>query len=37
MMLILIPYCAFRVLSEELGEGRLERMFFVERRPIGQK
>jgi hypothetical protein len=34
MLLILIPYCAFRVLSEELGEGRLERMFFVERRPI---
>jgi hypothetical protein len=36
MLLILIPYCAFRVLSEELGEGRLERMFFVERKPIGQ-
>jgi hypothetical protein len=34
MLLILIPYCAFRVLSEELGEGRLERMFFVARRPI---
>jgi hypothetical protein len=33
MLLILIPYCAFRVLSEELGEGRLERMFFVQRRP----
>jgi hypothetical protein len=27
----------FRVLSEELGEGRLERMFFVERRPIGPR
>lgn len=36
MLLILIPYCAFRVLGEELGEGRLERMFFVERRPIRQ-
>jgi hypothetical protein len=33
MLLILIPYCAFRVLSEELGENRLERMFFVRRRP----
>jgi hypothetical protein len=37
VLLILIPYCAFRVLSEELGDGRLERMFFVERRPIGRK
>ncbi len=37
MLLILIPYCAFRVLSEELGNGRLERMFFVERRPIGPR
>jgi hypothetical protein len=34
MLLILIPYCAFRVLSEELGAGRLERMFFVDRKPI---
>jgi hypothetical protein len=37
MLLILIPYCAFHVLSEELGEGRLERMFFVERRPIDMR
>ena len=34
MLMVLIPYCAFRVLSETLGEGRLERMFFVEREPI---
>jgi hypothetical protein len=32
MLLVLIPFFAFRVLSEELGEGRLERMFFVQRR-----
>jgi hypothetical protein len=31
MLLILIPYFAIRVLSEALGEGRLVRMFFVER------
>jgi hypothetical protein len=31
MLLVLIPYCAFRVLSEALGDGRLERMFFVNR------
>ena len=31
MLVVLIPYCAFRVLGETLGEGRLERMFFVER------
>jgi hypothetical protein len=37
MLLILIPYCAFRVLSEELGEGRLERMFFVERNPMDRR
>ena len=35
MLLVLIPFFAFRVLSEELGEGRLERMFFVERRQPG--
>jgi hypothetical protein len=28
MLLVLIPFFAFRVLSEALGEGRLERMFF---------
>jgi len=32
MLLVLIPFFAFRVLSEALDEGRLERMFFVERR-----
>src|SRR4051812_9756692 len=32
MLLVLIPFFAFRVLSEAVGEGRLERMFFVERR-----
>jgi len=34
MLLVLIPYFAFRVLGEALGEGRLERMFFVEREPL---
>jgi hypothetical protein len=34
MLLVLIPYFAFRVLGEALGEGRLARMFFVEREPI---
>jgi hypothetical protein len=28
MLLVLVPFFAFRVLSEALGEGRLERMFF---------
>jgi hypothetical protein len=32
MLLVLIPFFAFRVLSEALGEGRLERMFFVDRK-----
>jgi hypothetical protein len=32
MLLVLIPYCAIGVLSEALGEGRLARMFFVDRR-----
>jgi len=31
MLLVLIPFFAFRVLDEALGEGRLTRMFFVER------
>lgn len=35
MLLVLIPYFAIRVLSEALGEGRLARMFFVEREPVG--
>jgi hypothetical protein len=34
MLLVLIPYCAFRVLDAALGEGRLARMFFVEREPL---
>jgi hypothetical protein len=33
-LLVLIPYFAFRVLGEALGEGRLARMFFVEREPV---
>jgi hypothetical protein len=36
MLLVLIPYFAFRVLSDALGEGRLVRMFFVEREPAGR-
>jgi hypothetical protein len=32
MLLVLIPYCAIGALSEALGEGRLARMFFVDRR-----
>ena len=34
MLLVLIPYFAFHVLDEALGEGRLARMFFVEWRPV---
>ena len=34
MLLVLIPFFAFRVLSEALGEGRLERMFFVAREAV---
>jgi len=37
MLLVLIPYFAFRVLDEALGEGRVIRMFFVEREPIEQR
>ena len=37
MLLVLIPYCAFRVLDEALGEGRLTRMFFVERESAERK
>jgi hypothetical protein len=33
MLLVLVPYFAFRVLGEALGEGRLVRMFFVAREP----
>ena len=37
MLLVLVPYFAFRVLGETLGEGRLTRMFFVEREPMAQR
>jgi len=37
MLLVLIPYFAFRVLDEALGEGRLTRMFFVERESIARR
>jgi hypothetical protein len=36
MLLVLIPYSAIRVLGEALGEGRLARMFFVERDPAAR-
>jgi len=34
MLLLLIPLAAIHVLNEALGEGKLTRMFFVERRPV---
>jgi hypothetical protein len=37
MLLVLGPFFAFRVLGEALGEGKLARMFFVERQPIEQR
>jgi hypothetical protein len=37
ILLVLIPYFAFRVLGEVLGEGRLVRMFFVEREAMKPK
>jgi hypothetical protein len=37
MLLVLIPYFAFRVLDEALGEGTLRRMFFIERAPTKPK
>jgi hypothetical protein len=37
MLLVLIPYFAFRVLGETLGEGRLARMFFVERDQMARR
>jgi hypothetical protein len=37
LFMVLIPYFAIRVLSEALGEGRLTRMFFVERQPVPRK
>jgi hypothetical protein len=36
LFMVLIPYFTIRVISEALGEGRLLRMFFVEREPIPQ-
>ena len=36
LLLVLIPYFAFRVLGDALGEGRLERMFFVDRETTRQ-
>jgi hypothetical protein len=35
--MVLIPYFAISVLSEVLGEGRLARMFFVERESVPSK
>ena len=35
--LVLIPYFAFHVLDEALGEGTLARMFFVEREPMARR
>jgi hypothetical protein len=37
MLLVLIPYFAFRVLDDALGKGRLVRMFFIEREPMKPK
>jgi hypothetical protein len=37
MLMVLLPYCAFRVLEEALGEGRLARMFFVGREPMERR
>ena len=34
LFLVLIPYFAIRVLSDALGEGKLARMFFVERESV---
>ncbi len=34
MLLVLLPYSAFMVLGQVLGEGTLTRMFFVERPPM---
>jgi hypothetical protein len=35
--LALIPYCAFSVLDEALGEGRLAKMFLVAREPLERR
>jgi hypothetical protein len=34
MLLVLIPYFAFRILDEALGKGRLAGMFFVQRESL---
>ena len=34
MLLLLIPLAAIHVLNQALGEGKLARMFFIERRPV---
>lgn len=31
LLLVLLPYFAFEVLAEKLGEGRLVKIFFVDR------
>jgi hypothetical protein len=36
MLLVLLPYCAFRVLGEALGEGRLVRMFLSSGSQLGR-
>ena len=36
MLLVLVPFFAFRVLDEALGEGKLARLFFVNRKLIEQ-
>jgi hypothetical protein len=36
ILLVLVPFFAFRVLDEALGEGKLVRMFFVNRKLIEQ-
>ncbi len=37
MLLVLIPFFAFRVLNEALGDGRLARMFFVKREAMERR
>ena len=37
MLLALLPYCAFRVLGEALGEGRLVRMFLSSGSQLGRR
>jgi hypothetical protein len=37
MLLVLIPLFAFRILSEAIGEGRFERMFFIARESLKRR